>query len=144
MALAYKYTGDYVFVEEFKRVTDYFIGHLPKDKVAYWDLCFNDGDNEERDSSAAAIAVCGMLEMCSLLDDKELIKHYGSEALSIIKSLIESYVAFDEPNANGLLLHGVYAKAGFFKKGVDESMIWGDYFFFEALTRIVKNWNPYW
>ena len=45
-----------------KKLTNYFLNRLPKDKVCYWDLCFTEG-NEERDSSAAAIAACGMMEM---------------------------------------------------------------------------------
>lgn len=47
--------------EEWKKVTDYFLAHLPQDKAAYWDFYFMDGP-EPRDSSASAIAVCGILE----------------------------------------------------------------------------------
>jgi unsaturated chondroitin disaccharide hydrolase len=28
--------------------------------------------------------------------------------------------------------------------GVDESCIWGDYFYFEALVRLSRVWRPYW
>ena len=47
----------------FRKVTDYFLKHLPSDLIPYWDFDFDDGSSEPRDSSSAAIAACGMLEM---------------------------------------------------------------------------------
>ena len=140
MALSYKYTKDPIFIEEFYKIADYFIDHLPTDKVAYWDLYFTEGD-EDRDSSAAAIAVCGILEMLTYLDDEKTAK-YQKVADDIMASLIESYTSFSLPEANGLLLHGVYSKPG--NRGVDEMMLWGDYYFMEALTRYSMDWKPYW
>ena len=61
MALAYRYTGRTEYIEIFKKVTEYFLEHLPKDLVPFWDLEFTDGDDQPRDSSSASIAVCGML-----------------------------------------------------------------------------------
>jgi unsaturated chondroitin disaccharide hydrolase len=28
--------------------------------------------------------------------------------------------------------------------GVDESCIWGDYFYLESLMRVSRLWTPYW
>lgn len=140
-ALCYKYTGDPVFIEEYVKVTDYFIDHLPEDLVAYWDLIFVDGD-EERDSSAASIAVCGMLEMVKYLEGDKKQK-YQEMALKITASLIKYYTTFESPTANGLLFHGVYSKPG--GGGVDEMQIWGDYYFMEALMRLKNvDWKLYW
>ena len=60
----------------------------------------------------------------------------------MLTSLINNYNTFDNEKANGLLLHGVYSKPG--NMGVDEMVIWGDYFFFEALVRLSKDWKKYW
>ena len=62
-AIAYKNTGDKEYIKYFERVSKYFLSHLPKDLCPYWDLCFGDGDEAEqpRDSSSAAIAICGFL-----------------------------------------------------------------------------------
>ncbi|EAA0305127.1 glucuronyl hydrolase, partial [Listeria monocytogenes] len=38
--------------------------------------------------------------------------------------------------------HGVYDKKT--NTGVDECMIWGDYFYLEALTRLAKSWYSFW
>lgn len=140
-ALCYKYTKNQSFIESFKKVTDYFLANLPSDKVAYWDLCFTDGE-EERDSSAAAIAVCGILEMVKHMQDTLEKEKYTNEAHEILKSLIENYTTFDDPKANGLLFHSVYSKPH--NNGIDEMTIWGDYYFLEALARAKLDWNPYW
>ena len=141
LALVYKYTKDESIIEDFIRVTEYYIDHQPEDLVAYWDLYFTEG-NEERDSSAAAIAACGLLEMIPYLQDKELAKKYRTFTEGMVESLIKDYTTFDTQGANGLLFHGVYSKPG--NNGVDEMTIWGDYYFMEALVRMSKDWNPYW
>jgi unsaturated chondroitin disaccharide hydrolase len=120
----------------------YFLNRLPSDLVAYWDLCFTEG-NEERDTSAAAIAACGLLELARVLPladpDHRL---FENAALHIMASLTRSYTTADQPASNGILLHGVYAKPQ--GRGVDECTIFGDYFYTEALVRIVQGWRPYW
>ncbi|WP_422389743.1 glycoside hydrolase family 88 protein [Candidatus Enterococcus clewellii] len=141
--LSYLYTGDASFLVTAKHLADYFIDELPEDKVCYWDLVFNDGSGEERDSSAASIAVCGLLELAKQLplsDEKQA--YYQETALTIMKSLSDHYTTQNTPDSNGLLLHGVYDKNS--DKGVDECMIWGDYYYVEALTRLAISWYSYW
>ncbi len=140
-ALCYKYTKDPEFIEEFIKVTDYFIDHLPEDKVAYWDLCFTSG-SEERDTSSASIAACGILEMIKYLDDEALKKKYELVAMEMMESLINNYTTFESDTANGLLFEGVYSKPG--GNGVNEMTIWGDYYFMEALVRLKMDWKLYW
>lgn len=140
--LSYSYTGDWRLIELAKKMTNYFLNRLPEDYVCYWDLIFTEGD-EERDSSAAAITACGLLEMTKhlpLIDEEKRI--YENAALHMIKSLTEFYTSEKHPESNGVLLHAVYNKpAGV---GVDECNIWGDYYYFEALVRLVKDWQLYW
>jgi unsaturated chondroitin disaccharide hydrolase len=140
--LSYLYTGDTSFIETAIRVADYFIERLPKDNVPYWDLIFNDGSNEERDSSSGAIAVCGLLELAKALplsNPKREI--YQATALAIIESLATNYTTKNLPESNGLLLHGVYDKKS--NTGVDECMSWGDYYYLEALIRLNQSWQSY-
>lgn len=141
--LSFIHTGDTTFLDTAKDVADYFIKELPKDKVNYWDLIFNDGSDEERDSSAAAIAICGLLELSRQLPISDK-KHYEYEAaaLEIMEALAKNYTTEMIPQSNGVLLHGVYDKKTDY--GVDECMIWGDYYYLEALTRLNKSWYSYW
>ncbi|MDD3430395.1 MAG: glycoside hydrolase family 88 protein [Oscillospiraceae bacterium] len=147
-ALAYRYTKEEQCKDLFIKVTDFFINHLPQDNVPYWDLDFTDGSNEPKDSSAAAIAVCGILEMLPMLPELQQEK-YEQAAQKMLESLVKNYAVKDIAQSNGLLLHGVYAKNSPYNpipkdRGVDECNTWGDYFYLEALTRSIKQWNPYW
>jgi len=125
-----------------KKLSNYFLNRLPEDYVCFWDLCFTDGE-ERRDSSAAAIAVCGLLELTrhlELTDGNKKI--YVNAALKILLSLSEKYTTERIPGSNGILCHGVYSMPD--SLGVDECCIWGDYYYFEALMRVLKDWKMYW
>ena len=145
-ALAYKFLRDDAYADIFCRVTDYFLDHLPKDKIPYWDFDFTDGSDEPRDSSAAAIAACGMLEMSKYLP-AEKAQYYTQKAEELVEALIRECAVTDPAVSNGLLLHGTYAKSSPYNTcpniGVDECVIWGDYFYMEALTRLLRDWEPY-
>jgi unsaturated chondroitin disaccharide hydrolase len=139
--LNYAYTRDETLLQAALAVSDHFLAYLPSDHVACWDLIFGDGDGEERDSSAAAIAVCGLLELVRWLPAGPRRSGYAA-AEDILASLIANY-AGHWPETNALLLHGVYSKPH--GAGVDEGNLWGDYYYLEALTRLARpDWQRYW
>lgn len=149
-ALAYATTRNDKYKEFFYTTSKYYLEHLPSDLCPYWDLTFGDEDGslEPRDSSSAAIVACGFLEMAKHLSDKEK-KYYTSLAKKMINKLIELYRVQSYKQSNGILLHGTYAKQSEFNevknRGVDECVIWGDYFFMEALQRLLDgDWKSYW
>lgn len=140
--LSYVYTADESFLEIAFKMANYFLNRLPDDNVCYWDLIFTEGE-QERDSSSAAIAACGLLELIKHLPQTHLYRTlYQNAAIKIILSLTDKYTTKESPDSNGILLHGVYNKPG--SCGVDECCIWGDYFYFEALVRLWKEWKLYW
>lgn len=141
--LNYRYVKDDSAFNLFKGMTNYFLNWLPEDEVCYWDLIFTDGSNQSRDSSAAAIGVCGIHEMLKYLPEVESDKNTYRHAMHcILRSLMERYTAPEIKPGNPVLLHGVYSwHSG---KGVDEGNIWGDYYYMEALMRFYKDWNLYW
>lgn len=146
-ALSCRAIKDTAYIDIFRKVTDYFLLHLPTDLVPYWDFDFDDGSSEPRDSSAAAIAACGMLEMANYLE-KEEASYYTGMARRLMLALSRQCAVQSRGESNGLLLHGTYARASAgnpcANRGVDECNTWGDYFYLEALTRLSKDWNPYW
>jgi len=135
LALAYAYTEDESLIPLFNGVTECFLSKLPEDNVPYWDMIFTSGD-EPRDTSAAAIAACGILEMNKYVkNDKFMLK-----CEEMLKSLEENY--FTENFSNGILTDGMYSKPHGDKP---ECNIWGDYFYMEALMRMKKpDWKMYW
>lgn len=147
MALAYKYTKRKEYIDIFKGVTEYFMKHLPKDMIPFWDLEFTDGDDQPRDSSSGSIAACGMLEMIKNMTEEEG-GVYRKYAMQIMKSLYDNYAVKDMNKSNGLVLHSTYSNHSPYNTcnhyGVDECNSWGDYFYMEALMRLYKNWELYW
>lgn len=146
-AMAYRYTKREEYIEIFKRVTEYYLSHLPTDIVPYWDLEFQQGSVQPRDSSSGVIAVCGMLEMIKYLPSEDQ-EFYRSAAKRLLKVLYDECAVKDREVSEGLLLHGTYSKKSKYNQcsnhGIDECNAWGDYFYMEALTRLSKTWEPYW
>lgn len=117
--------------ETYDRVVAYFESHLPESGMPYWDLVFTDADGQPWDSSALAIAACGMLETGR--EDR------AREMLAVCRDLASSEGSAE---SEGLLLHGVYAYSE--GKGVDEPNLWGDFFYMEALMRLSQpEWPPF-
>ena len=147
LAISYKYTRNPEYLDLFRHVTKYFIDHLPSDLIPYWDFDFTDGSDEPRDSSASAIAACGMLEMAKYVEKAEADKLI-SDAKRMIKALYDHCAVKDPKISNGQLLNSTYCRStptnGCRQHGVDECCSWGDYFYFEALTRLSKDWEMYW
>jgi len=132
--LSYYYTGLEPFLQSALRAAEYFLSRLPQDKICYWDLAFLSG-SEPRDSSAAAIAASGFFDLASVvaLRDKKKAELLQEEALNILHSLTVHCLAPDDGHRDGFLLHATYhLPQGL---GIDESCIWGDYFYFEGLLK---------
>lgn len=147
LAMAYRYTRRELYIDLFKNVTAYFCDHLPEDLCPFWDLEFNDGADQPRDSSSASIAACGMLEMAKYMPKEDAV-YYRGLASKLMKALYEHYAVKDVTKSNGLVLGSTYANHSPYNTcpslGVNECNIWGDYYYMEALTRMSKDWEQYW
>ncbi|EHR32349.1 glycoside hydrolase family 88 protein [Helcococcus kunzii] len=143
IALNYTYLHNEEDIDLFESVTNYFLNRLPKDFVPYWDLIFGEGSEQSRDTSAGAIAICGMNQMCNFLPEtNEYKKIYRNAQHLILRNLIESYTEIKADGIISLINEGVYSwHSG---KGVNEGNIWGDYYYLESLIRFKKYWNMYW
>ncbi|QAY70268.1 glycoside hydrolase family 88 protein [Xylanimonas protaetiae] len=142
--LNHEATGDPLLLDAARRCADYFLDHLPADAVPFWDLAYGDGSGQPRDSSAAAIAVCGLHELARVEADPDRAERYAAQAVRILRGLVAGYTPTAEGVASdALLLHSVYdAPKG---NGVDEGSLWGDYFYLEALVRHARpEWVRYW
>src|SRR3954451_4737581 len=130
--MAYRYTHDVRFLDTARRTADFFLSHLPPDKVPYWDLELASTTGQPRDSSAAAIAASGLLELSRLDTDAARGATYFEAAKAILTSLSSpAYLAEGTATAS-ILRHGTQNQpAGSF----DTGLIYGDYYFLEALLR---------
>ena len=120
------------------RNADCFIARCPESFIPPWDFDVPPGPAQIDDSSAAAIAASGLWDLAGIMEAREPAKarRYRDATLTILDSLCtDRYVAWATPGWEGILKHGVYH---FHKKlGVDESVMWGDFFFLEAVTKVL-------
>jgi unsaturated chondroitin disaccharide hydrolase len=135
-SLSYEYSRDPRFLETAEACADYYITHCNSDGIPPWD--FNAPPESRRllDTSAAAIAASGLLRLCRLLQDPVKGHHYWSLAIRILRSLCENHLAKKDRKWEGILTGGVYHLPK--ELGVDESVIWGEYFFVEALEQVLQ------
>jgi unsaturated chondroitin disaccharide hydrolase len=137
----YALTGDEEFLAVAERNADFWLTHLPKDHVPYWDFAADLSAplpwGPQKDSSAAAIAASGLLDLVRQTGAIDRAVAYRQTALAMLDALVDTeYLADATPHAEGILKHGVYHTAK--NLGVDESVMWGDYFFVEALMKVAR------
>lgn len=134
----YTYTNDPTDLAVAERNADHFIARCPDNMVPPWDFDVPEGPDRIDDSSAAAIAASGLWNLSALTADPARARRYRDAALTILDTLCtDDYVAWDTPGWEGVLKHGVYH---FHKKlGVDESVMWGEFFFLEAVDKVLDS-----
>lgn len=128
---SYEYSRDPRFLETAESCADYFITHSNGDGIPPWDFNAPPESRKLLDTSAAAIAASGLLRLCRLLQDPIKGHFYYSTAILILRTLCEKHLAKKDKKWEGILKGGVYHIPK--ELGVDESVMWGEYFFVEAL-----------
>ena len=84
---------------------------------------------------SAAIAASGLLQLADLTDEPTRAQRYRAYAHTILITLCSpTFLANETPGWEGILKHGSYHEGK--NLGVDESVMWGEYFFVEALERL--------
>lgn len=141
----YEYSRDPRFLETAQACADFYITHAPADGIPPWD--YNaplesvknggiDFSRKQVDTSAAAITAAGLLRLCRHANDPVKGHFYWSTAFKILRSLCDKYTAVGDPQWEGVLKGGVYhLHKGL---GVNESVMWGEYFFMEALENALR------
>lgn len=138
---AYEYTGNRRYLAIAKKCAGVFLDALESDLVPVWDLTLKGEPGEPRDSSAAAIAASGLLRLAENTVGAEKAQ-YRQWAGSITESLFKRYSTRDMSEEQGLLLHACGNKpAG---RDTDCSLIYGDYFFAEAVAGLLETGVKFW
>ena len=132
-ATSYEYTRDPRFLETAEACADFFLEHVPASGVAPWDFDAPEESRQQVDTSASAIAASGLFELAALSADRVKGHFYEQAAQTIVESLCRDYVASPASSWEGILKGGVYHIHK--RLGVDESVMWGEYFFVEALDK---------
>lgn len=127
-AMAYGFTKEERYLDASKKVCRFFMDNLNDDYVPCWD--FRAPNKEITDTSAAACAASGMIELAKYVDDGE---YYKDCAKRILNSLYKNYSNMN--NDSQAVLNGA---TGHFPGNVNVmvGLIYGDYYFIEALKKL--------
>jgi unsaturated chondroitin disaccharide hydrolase len=134
----YRATGDSAFLDASRRLIEYIWPRLPVDLVPFWDFDSSLIPHDVRDSSAASILAAGLLHLAALENDPKNARSWQKLAVDILESLWQNYTS--RPTGDPcLLIHGTRSKP---HNLFDHGLIYGDYYFLEALIRLAKPNQP--
>lgn len=138
---AYKYTRDPKYLELARKLSDVYMDRVEEDFVPLWDFSVPIREAAPRDTSAAAIAAASLLELAEHVAGEEGAR-YRDFAVHTVNSLIHSYTTRDMPEQEGLLVEATgHHPEG---KDINCSLIYGDYYFAEAVSRLLGVSKGYW
>ena len=132
---AYRETRDPRLLAVARRVADWWAAHLPADLVPAWD--FDAGlVGAPRDSSAAAVAASGLVELGRVERDQSRGRGYRRLGVATLRSLASRRYLSRGSRSRSILLHGTAHHA---RGIIDTGLIFGDYYFLEGLIRARLN-----
>ena len=143
LALANSYENRQKTKDVQRAATNKFIELLPSDNVPAWDMVFTD-TRTLKDTSAGAIAACGMLEMNRQEPNHADAKKWAVKTDEMLLALMTDHTTRNiESDTSAILTHGTYSVRH--NLGINASLIYGDYYYLEALVRRLNpDWNKYW
>src|SRR5262249_20640821 len=121
----YELTREPIFLQAAELNADYWLTNIPSHCVAPWDFDAPSSgplSRKQVDTSASAIAAVAARR-----------RRYVDCALQTIDSLVTDYLGEAVPGWEGILRGGVYHIHK--DLGVNESVMWGEFFFVEALQK---------
>jgi unsaturated chondroitin disaccharide hydrolase len=102
-----------LILEAAERGADWWIAHVPKDRVAFWDFDDPAIPNIERDTAATAVASSGLLKLAKAATDKAARAKYRAAAEATITALVTHYLTPTSPadkRAPGILTESCFNK----------------------------------
>lgn len=132
--LSFMATGEARYLETARRVADYFLANIRPDGLTDCDFVQPEG-KEVIDNIAGAVAACGYLELHKITGDAS----YRQAALQLLQG-IDAYAADYSDKTAGILQK---CTASYHDDGAGQhiNIVYGDYFYVEALAKL-KGTDP--
>lgn len=129
----YEYTRDARFLECAEANARYYMEQTPHHGVPPNDWA-EPSPADPYESSAAAISACGFFNLARLVTDETRARAYFEYACTVLDTLTgPDFLASETPGWEGILKLGSYHQK--LRLGVNESVMWGEFFFLEALAK---------
>ncbi|MEC3907026.1 sialate O-acetylesterase [Tamlana sp. 2201CG12-4] len=133
----YRETKNIKYLEQAQKIAAFILNHqnLPEDLIPYWDYDVPNIIYEPRDASAAAVTASALIELSGYTMDKDTKKNYLNSSKTILKNLSSEHYKEDK-NKYFVLDHSTGSKP--YNSEIDVPLIYADYYYVEALLRLVK------
>ena len=134
--ISYIHTGDWKYIDTAKRIANYFIANCCDDWLPRIDFRAP-SEPVYYDSTAGAIAACGLIELGKILPEHEG-GMYTNAALNLLKAMDKAFMNYD-PDRDDMLNYG----SGRYPTDPSQigkahlSIIYGDYYYTEALLKLL-------
>jgi Glycosyl Hydrolase Family 88. len=128
--MSYKHTGKEEYLGTAKRIANYFIANIPEDGIIPVDFR-QPKEPKWEDSTAAAIATCGLIEIAKQVPELEK-DMYMNAAIKLLKTLDSKRCDWTE-NCDCILNN---CSAAYHRKEHHFNIIYGDYYFMEAIFKL--------
>ncbi len=129
-ALSYRHTRQQEYLDTAKKIGRYFAHSVPESGFVPVDFC-QEPSLDWEDSTAAAIAACGMLEIEQYVEGEEK-EFFHNSALSLITTLVEYRCSWSEDTDNII----EKCSSCYHEENHNFSLIYGDYYFTEAILKL--------
>ena len=134
-ALSYRHTGERKFLDAAKSIAQYVIANFAmNDWIPLVDFR-SPAEPLKRDSTAAMISACGFLEIAGHVDEHEKPLYSGA-ALKLLQTCEKAFADWNT-ETDGIIGKGTAAWHGKAEE-TEVPIIYGDYFFTEAVLRLLK------
>ena len=132
--MVYRETHDKRFLDFACKVTDAYLSRLPEDMVPYWDFDDPAIPKAPRDASAAGVVASALLELQGYVDGEKK-NEYRDAAVEMLASRNSPAYRSGKKRCSFLDHSTGHHPAG---SEIDASIIYADYYYIEALTRLKK------
>lgn len=132
---SYRHTGRREYLHTAKQNAACLMANLPADGVTPYDFDAP-ADANPIDTSGAAIAAGGLLQLAELVDSPAKADGFRADALRLVEPLLAApLLGLETPGWEGILAEQIYhLHKGL---GVGESCMFGEYFFVETLDKLL-------
>lgn len=132
--MVYLETSDEKYLDFAQKVTDVYLKQLPEDLIPYWDFMDPNIPDSPKDASAACVVASALIELSGYVGGEK-----GAYYLDMAKKMLNSLssdIYQSRTKSPAFLLHSTgHHPAG---SEIDASIIYADYYYIEALTRLNK------
>jgi unsaturated chondroitin disaccharide hydrolase len=130
------------------RGADWWLAHVPADRVAYWDFDDPAIPRTERDTAATAIALAALSKLSRIATSEADRARYGAAAEATARALVERYLTPTRPDDRRV--PGMLTEACFNKRSDARAhdranrceFIVGSYYLFESLLALAGLLDP--